>query len=61
MKKDKPNMLRPAEPAMLREIEKHASAVRRRYVGTARYALEVDARGHARQLVNDMRRGTAGE
>ena len=32
----------------------------RRYVGSARYTLEVDARGYAKQLVQDMQRGLAG-
>lgn len=49
----------PEPAAMAREIDRHASAVRRRYVGTARYALEVDARGYARQLVGDTQRGEA--
>jgi hypothetical protein len=49
----------PAEGSMAREIERHAAAVRRRYVGTARYALEVDARSYAKQLVRDMARGEA--
>jgi dimethylaniline monooxygenase (N-oxide forming) len=50
----------PDASAMTREIEAHASAVRRRYVGSARYALEVDARGYAKQLARDMQRGEAG-
>jgi len=49
----------PATGTMAREIDRHANAVRRRYVGTARYALEVDARSYARQLVSDIRRGEA--
>ena len=48
-----------AEAAMAQEIERHTAAVRRRYVGTARYALEVDARSYAKQLVRDMARGEA--
>lgn len=42
------------------EIERHVADVRRRYVGSARYALEVDARAYANQLVRDMRCGEAG-
>lgn len=44
---------------MQREIDTHAQQVRSRYVGSARYALEVDARHYARQLVRDMERGRA--
>jgi hypothetical protein len=50
----------PAPAAMAGEIERHADAVRRRYVGAARYALEVDARSHAQQLLGDMQQGWAG-
>ena len=50
----------PAAHEMAREIDRHASAVRRRYVGSARYALEVDARTYAKQLTRDMQRGEAG-
>lgn len=49
----------PDVPAMAREIDQHAQGVRQRYVGTARYALEVDARHYARQLTADMQRGEA--
>lgn len=49
----------PAAPTMAREIDQHAQGVRQRYVGTARYALEVDARSYARQLTADMQRGEA--
>ena len=49
----------PAAPAMAREIDQHAQGVRQRYVGTARYALEVDARSYAKQLAADMQRGEA--
>lgn len=54
------DMRLPPAPDMAREIDRHAQGVRRRYVGTARYALEVDARAYARQLQHDMRRGIAG-
>jgi dimethylaniline monooxygenase (N-oxide forming) len=50
----------PGAPVVAGEIARHASAVRGRYVGSARYALEVDARQHARQLLRDIRRGEAG-
>ena len=50
----------PTAPSMKREIEQHANAVRRRYVGSARYALEVDAKTYARQLTSDLARGEAG-
>jgi dimethylaniline monooxygenase (N-oxide forming) len=53
--------MQPPEPTdMEREIEDHAKQVRKRYVGSARYALEVDARHYARQLGRDMARGQAG-
>jgi hypothetical protein len=52
--------MRPAAPAtMAAEIERHAAGVRRRYVGSPRYALEVDARSYAKQLVKDMECGQA--
>jgi cation diffusion facilitator CzcD-associated flavoprotein CzcO len=50
----------PAPASMAQEIASHGDAVRRRYVATARYALEVDARTHARQLLADMQRAGAG-
>ena len=53
-------MRMPAATVVTREIETHARSVGRRYVGSARYALEVDARTYTRQLVGDMRRGEAG-
>lgn len=53
-------MVLPAASAMAREIDRHADAVRRRYVGAARYALEVDARDHAQQLLADLKQGRAG-
>lgn len=49
------------EPAqMAREIDRHRAAVQKRYVGSARYALEVDARTYATQLATDIQRGEAG-
>ncbi len=50
----------PDAAAMAREIGRHERAVRSRYVGSARYTLEVDARSYARQLAADMRRGEGG-
>jgi dimethylaniline monooxygenase (N-oxide forming) len=50
----------PAPAVMAREIDHHAGAVRRRYVGAARYALEVDARRHAHDLLGDMQQIRAG-
>lgn len=50
----------PSAPDMWAEVRAHERAVQRRYVGSARYALEVDARTHARQLTRDMQRGKAG-
>lgn len=54
--------MRSAAPAtMAAEIERHAKGVRRRYVGSPRYALEVDARTYAKQLARDMQRGEASD
>lgn len=50
----------PDAAAMDREIARHSAARQRRYLGSARYALEVDFREHARQLRADIARGTAG-
>jgi len=50
----------PERAAMQREIARHAQGVQRRYVGSPRYALEVDARSYAQQLTRDMQRGVAG-
>jgi dimethylaniline monooxygenase (N-oxide forming) len=50
----------PDEPAMRREIRRHAAGVARRYVGSARYTLEVDFGVYARQLRRDVTRGLAG-
>lgn len=53
-------MRMPAATVVTQEIDTHARCVKRRYVGSARYALEVDARTYARQLGGDMQRGEAG-
>jgi len=47
----------PSPQSMKREIEQHAKAIRSRYVGSARYALEVDAKSYSRELVRDLARG----
>jgi dimethylaniline monooxygenase (N-oxide forming) len=49
----------PSAESMKREIELHANAVRRRYIGSARYTLEVDAKTYSRQLARDLGRGQA--
>jgi glycine/D-amino acid oxidase-like deaminating enzyme len=49
----------PVAATMQGEIDRHAQAVRRRYVGSPRYVLEVDGRSYAKQLARDMRRGEA--
>jgi len=51
--------LPPAE-RMAEEIDRHHAAQQRRYVGSARYALEVDFRTYAGQLRDDLRRRRAG-
>ncbi|MCD0501785.1 flavin-containing monooxygenase [Bordetella petrii] len=50
----------PAQDAMRAEIEAHHQQRARRYVGSARYTLEVDGRAYRRQLAQDMARGMAG-
>jgi len=50
----------PSVEQMEREIANHRQAVRKRYVGAARYALEVDARSYGKQLRRDMQSGEAG-
>ncbi|HEY8605591.1 MAG TPA: NAD(P)-binding domain-containing protein [Noviherbaspirillum sp.] len=50
----------PSPQAMAAEIDRHARAVAKRYVGSARYTLEVDFREYARQLRRDMASGRAG-
>jgi dimethylaniline monooxygenase (N-oxide forming) len=47
----------PGPAAMAREIDRHARSVRSRYVSSARYVLEVDARTYASQLLSDLQRG----
>ena len=45
---------------MNREIDAHLAANAQRYVGTARYTLEVDYRDYAGRLRGDMRAARAG-
>jgi dimethylaniline monooxygenase (N-oxide forming) len=52
-------MRMPSEDAMRQEIRKHEQAVAKRYVGTARYTLQVDARVYAGQLAKDVQRKVA--
>lgn len=41
------------------EIAAHRRKLERRYVNSARYTLEVDYREYARQLRDDIHRGSA--
>ena len=50
----------PDEAAMREEIRRHREELARRYVGSARYTLEVDFGDYARQLRRDMAKGVAG-
>ncbi|MCC7272084.1 MAG: NAD(P)-binding domain-containing protein [Alphaproteobacteria bacterium] len=50
----------PDPETMRREVAEHRRRLVRRYVGSARYTLEVDFREYAGQLRGDMKRGTAG-
>ena len=50
----------PPADAMTREIARHAAQLARRYVGSARYTLEVDFRDYAGALRADLERGRAG-
>jgi dimethylaniline monooxygenase (N-oxide forming) len=49
----------PGPDGMKREVQAHREAISRQYVNSARYALEVDFRTHARQLNADIARGAA--
>jgi dimethylaniline monooxygenase (N-oxide forming) len=49
----------PDEATMQAEIDAHLEALRRRYVNSPRYTLEVDYREHARQLQRDMARAAS--
>ena len=50
----------PDAAMMNREIDAHLAANAQRYVGTARYTLEVDYRDYAGRLRGDMRAARAG-
>ena len=50
----------PAPDAMQSEVREHWRGVKRRYVDSARYTLEVDYRDYARDLRADMESGRAG-
>lgn len=50
----------PDPQRMHAEIRAHHDYVSRRFVGSARYTLEVDFRKYARQMFNDIRRGVGG-
>jgi dimethylaniline monooxygenase (N-oxide forming) len=50
----------PDADAMRGEIARHRARIARRYVGSARYTLEVDFREYAGQLRGDMARGIGG-
>ena len=50
----------PDADRMRQEAAAHAARIARRYVGSARYTLEVDFREYARQLRGDMARGIGG-
>lgn len=45
----------PAPAVMQAEIDAHHAALAKRYVGSARYTLEVDFRAYSKQLAADMR------
>jgi dimethylaniline monooxygenase (N-oxide forming) len=53
--------LLPDAQAMQREIARHQRHLNERYVGSARYTLEVDFRDYAKQLREDMARGRASD
>lgn len=50
----------PERALMDREIADHRQRLAKRYVGSARYTLEVDFREYAAQMRRDMRTGVAG-
>lgn len=49
----------PGRDGMMAEIDAHQRYVSRRFVGSARYTLEVDFRRYARELFRDIARGGA--
>jgi len=50
----------PQRAQMESEVHAHREQIMRRYVGFARYTLEVDGRKYAKQLFGDISRGMAG-
>ena len=50
----------PERKHMHEEIQSHLRDIRKRYVGSARYTLEVDFRDYAKMLWRDMKAGLAG-
>ncbi|MCW0236171.1 MAG: NAD(P)-binding domain-containing protein [Ferrovibrio sp.] len=50
----------PTQEAMQSEVREHWRGVKRRYVDSARYTLEVDYRDYARNLRTDMESGRGG-
>lgn len=50
----------PSDKAMKAEVAKHRKGIEKRYVGSARYTLEVDAKTYARALYSDIGRSKAG-
>ena len=50
----------PGREHMEAEVRSHREEIARRYVGSARYTLEVDGRKYRKQLFGDISRGAAG-
>jgi dimethylaniline monooxygenase (N-oxide forming) len=50
----------PARDRMEAEVRTHREEIARRYLGSARYTLEVDGRRYRKQLFGDINRGMAG-
>lgn len=50
----------PARERMEAEVRAHREEIARRYLGSARYTLEVDGRRYRKQLFGDISRGVAG-
>lgn len=50
----------PSREKMEAEVRAHREEITRRYVGSARYTLEVDGRKYRKQLFGDISRGLAG-
>ncbi|MGO3122868.1 MAG: flavin-containing monooxygenase [Advenella sp.] len=50
----------PGKEQMQSEITQHRKGIEKRYIGSARYTLEVEAKKYARQLYSDIRQAKAG-